>query len=172
MHFFHSFRYSSVSRYFVGVNYLPVNVLIVWVESSLICVNVVDLWRAWPSLCSCSVEGVSSVMELLSPVCLWAHILLAPTPSFLFAFHWLMRWAFMVLVEGERCFFFWTWLATYPVFTTGFSTFFQISLTDIGLDLTCMFQVNVFPSTPACFRSPTNSTCKAIVELFVDFCSL
>jgi hypothetical protein len=38
---------------------------------------------------------------------LQVNILLSPTASFLFAFHWLMRLAFLFLEEGERCFFFW-----------------------------------------------------------------
>ena len=54
----------------------------------------------------------------------------------------------------------------------GFSALIQISLTDTALALTCKSQVNVFLSTPACFRSPTNSTGKFIVELLVEFCSL
>lgn len=57
-------------------------------------------------------------------------------------------------------------------FFNGFLSLDPISLTDIALELTCRFQVNYFPSTPACFRSPTNSTGRSIVELFVDFCSL
>ena len=66
---FHSVRVSSVLRYFVGVNCLPMKLPLVWVDRSLICVNVVGLWRACSSLCSCSVCVVSSVMELLSSVC-------------------------------------------------------------------------------------------------------
>jgi hypothetical protein len=31
-------------------------------------------------------------------------------------------------------------------------------LTDIARELICRSQVNFFPSTPACFRSPTNSS--------------
>jgi hypothetical protein len=31
-------------------------------------------------------------------------------------------------VEGERCFFFWAWLVTFPVFSTGFSALIHISL--------------------------------------------
>jgi hypothetical protein len=31
-----------------------------------------------------------------------------------------MRKAFLFLVEGERCFFFWAWLVTFPVFFNGF----------------------------------------------------
>ena len=115
LHFLQGFWDSSVSRYFVGVSCLPVNVVVVWVDRFLLCVNVVGLWRTWSSLCSCSVCVVSSMWELLSSVCIWAHILLSPTASFLFAFHWLMRWAFRFLVEGERYFFFWAWLATSPV---------------------------------------------------------
>jgi hypothetical protein len=38
---FHGIRVSSVLRYFVGVNCLPIKLLLVWVDSSLICVNVV-----------------------------------------------------------------------------------------------------------------------------------
>jgi hypothetical protein len=45
-------------------------------------------------------------------------------------------------------------------------------LTDTALALTCKSQINCFPSTPACFRSPTNSTGKSIVGLLVEFCSL
>jgi hypothetical protein len=104
--------------------------LLVWVDRSLICVNVVGLWMACSSLCSCSVCVVSSVMELLSSVCVWAHVLLSPTASFLFAFHWLMRWAFLFLVEGERCFFFWAWLVTCPVFSTGFSALIHVHQLD------------------------------------------
>jgi hypothetical protein len=48
---FHGVRGSSVSRYFVGVNCLPIKLLLVWVDRSLICVNVVGLWRACSSLC-------------------------------------------------------------------------------------------------------------------------
>jgi hypothetical protein len=58
-------------------------------------------------------------------------------------------------VEGERCFFFWAWLVTCPVFSTGFSALIHISLTDIALELTCRSQVNFFPSIPACFSNPT-----------------
>ena len=116
VHLFHGVRVSSVSmRYFVGVNCLPIKLLIVWVDRSLICVNVVGLWRACSSLCS-SVCVLSSVMEIMSSVCVSAHVLLSSTASFLFAFYWLMRWAFLFLVEGEMCFFFWAWLVTCPVF--------------------------------------------------------
>ena len=66
VHLFHGVRDSSLSRYFVGVNCLPIKLFLVWVDRSLICVNVVGLWRACSSLCSCSVCVVSSVMELLS----------------------------------------------------------------------------------------------------------
>ena len=104
------------------------------------------LWRACSSLCS-SVCVLSSVMEILSSVCVSAHVLLSSTVSFLFAFHWLMRWAFLFLVEGERCFFFWAWLVTCPVFSTGFFALIHISLTDIALELTCRSQVN-FPIYP------------------------
>ena len=83
-----------------------------------------------------------------------------------------MRWVFRFLVEGERYFFFGAWLATSPVFATGFSALIQISLTDTALALTCKCEANFFPSTPACFRSPTNSTGKCIVELLVELCSL
>ena len=69
----------------------------VWVDRSPLCDNVVGLWRTWSSLCSWSVCVVSSMWELLFSVCVWAYILLSPTASFLFAFHWLMRWAFRLL---------------------------------------------------------------------------
>ena len=69
VHLFHGVRDSSVLRYFVGVNCLPLKFLLVWVAHSLICVNVVGLWRACSLQCSCSVCVVSSVMELLSSVC-------------------------------------------------------------------------------------------------------
>ena len=73
----------------------------------------------------------------------------------------------------ERYFFFWAWLVTSPVFATdNFSALIQISLNDTALALICKSQVNFFPSTPACYRSPTNSTGKSIVELLVEFCSL
>jgi hypothetical protein len=42
-----------------------------------------------------------------------------------------MRKAFLFLVEGERCFFFWAWLVTFPVFSTGFPALIHISLTDM-----------------------------------------
>jgi hypothetical protein len=56
----------------------------------------------------------------------------------------LMRWAFLFLVEGERCFFFWAWLVTCPVFSTGFLALIHSSLTDIALELTCRSQVHFF----------------------------
>jgi hypothetical protein len=40
-----------------------VKLLLVWVDHSPNCVNVVGLWRACSSLCSCFVCVVSSVME-------------------------------------------------------------------------------------------------------------
>ena len=84
------------------------------------------------------------------------------TASFLFAFHWLMRWAFLFLgLAGNlSCFF------------NGFRSLDPHQLDWSTLELTCRSQVIFFPSFPACFRSPTNSTGKSIVELFVDFCSL
>ena len=50
-------------------------------------------------------------------------------------------------------------------FSTGFSALIHINLTDIALELTCRSQVKLFPFIPACFKSPTNSTGKSIVEL-------
>jgi hypothetical protein len=50
-------------------NCLPIKLLLVWVDHSPNCVNVVGLWRACSSLCSCFVCVVSSVMELLSSLC-------------------------------------------------------------------------------------------------------
>ena len=172
VHFLQGFWDFSVSRHFVGVNCLPVIVVEVWVDRSLLCVYVVGLWRTWSWLCCWSVCVVSSMWELISSVCVWAYILLSTTASFLFAFHWLMRWAFRFLVEGQMYFYFWAWLATSPVFETSSSALIQINLTDTALALTCKSQVMFLPSTPACFRSPTNSTGKSIVELLVEFCSL
>ena len=63
---FHGVRGSSVSRYFVGVNCLPMKLLLVWVDRSLICVNVVGLWRAWSSLCSFVCYGITVVCLCLS----------------------------------------------------------------------------------------------------------
>jgi hypothetical protein len=63
---------------------------------------------------------VSSVKGLMSSVCVWTQVLLSPTAS-LFAFHWTIRWAFLLLVEGERCFFFWARLVISPVFSTSFA---------------------------------------------------
>ena len=83
-------------------------------------VNTVGMLMAWASLLSCSVCVVSSVEGLMSSVCVWTQVLLSPTAS-LFAFHWSMRWAFLLLVEGERCFFFWARLVISPVFSTGFT---------------------------------------------------
>ena len=82
LHFFHGFWESSISRYFVGVICLPVNVVLVWVDRSLLCVIVVGLWRAWSSLCSCSVCVVSSVMELLHVVCLYLSTYFTVTNGF------------------------------------------------------------------------------------------
>jgi hypothetical protein len=42
---------------------------------------------------------------LMSAVCVWTQVVLSPTAT-LFAFHWSIRWGFLLLVEGERCFFF------------------------------------------------------------------
>ena len=113
VHVFHGVRFSSVAiRYFVGVNCLPIKLRIVWVDRSLICVNVVGLWRACSSLCI-SVCVLSSVMGMLSSVCVSAQVLMSSTASYLFAFHWLMHKAFLFLVEGERCLFFWAWLVTH-----------------------------------------------------------
>jgi hypothetical protein len=44
-----------------------------------------------------------------------SQVLVSTTASYLFAFHWLMRRAFLFLVEGERCFLFWAWLVAIPV---------------------------------------------------------
>jgi hypothetical protein len=128
VHFLQGFWDSSAFRYFVGVNCLPVIVVVVWVDRSLLCVTVGGLWRTWSWLCCCSVCVVSSMWELLFSVCAWAFTLVSPTVSFLFAFHWLMRWAFRFLVEGERYFFFGAWLVTSPIFATGYSALTQISL--------------------------------------------
>jgi hypothetical protein len=43
-------------------------------------------------------------------------------------------------------------------------------LTVTTLALTCKFQVNLFPSISACFRSSTNSV--HCCEILVEFCSL
>ena len=126
VHFLQGFWDSSMSKYVVGVNCLPVNVVVVWVNRSLLCVNVVGLWRTWSSLCSWSVCVVSSMCELLSSVCVSTYVLLSPTASFLFALHRLMRWAISCLVEGERYFFFCAWLATSPVSATGFSALIEM----------------------------------------------
>jgi hypothetical protein len=160
VHFLQGFGDSSAFRYFVGVNVI---VVVVWVDRSLLCVTVGGLWRTWSWLCCCSVCVVSSMWELLFSLCAWAFTLVSPTVSFFFAFRWLMRWAFRFLVEGERYFFFGAWLVASPIFTTGYSALTQISLTDTALALTYKSQVNFFPSAPACFRSPTNSTGKSIV---------
>jgi hypothetical protein len=47
---------------------------------------------------------------------------------------------------GRReVFFFWAWLVTFPVLSTGFSALIHITLTDITLELTCRSQVIFFP---------------------------
>jgi hypothetical protein len=47
VHFLQGFWDSSVFRYFVGVNCLPVIVVVIWVDRSLLCVTVGGLWRTW-----------------------------------------------------------------------------------------------------------------------------
>jgi hypothetical protein len=44
---------------------------------------------------------------------------------------------FLLLVEGERCFFLGAWLVVSPVFSTGFPALIHTSLTDTVLELTC-----------------------------------
>ena len=81
----------------------------------------------------------------------------------LFAFNWFSQGAFLFRVEGDRYFFLGTWLATSPIVTMGFSALIHINLTVTTLALTCKLQVNLFPSTSACFRNSTISTDKSIV---------
>jgi hypothetical protein len=81
------------------VSCLPVKLRIVWVDRSLTCVNIVGLWRACSSLCV-SVWVLSSVIGILSSVCVSTQVLMSSTASYLFAFHWLMRWAFLFLVTS------------------------------------------------------------------------
>ena len=85
--------------------------------------------------------------------------------SCVFTFHWSIRWAFLLLVEGERCFFFWARLVVSPVLSTAFPALIHTSLTDTALELTCRSKVNFCPSIPECLRSWTSSTGKSIVEL-------
>jgi hypothetical protein len=68
-------------------------------------VNTVGVLMAWASLLCWSVCVVSSVEGFMSTVCAWTQVVLSPTAS-LFAFHYSIRWAFLLLVEGESCFFF------------------------------------------------------------------
>ena len=51
-------------------------------------------------------------------------------------------------------------------FYNGFLSLDPNQLSDIALGLNCRFQVDFFPSTLACFGSPTNSTGKSIVDFF------
>jgi hypothetical protein len=55
-------------------------------------------------------------------VCLCLNTRFVVTNGSLFAFHWSMHWAFLLLVEGERCFLFWARLVISPVFFNGLSS--------------------------------------------------
>jgi len=101
VHFPEGFWDSSALRYFVGVNCLPVILVVLFVDRPLLCITMGGLWRTWSWLCCWSVCFASSIWLLLFSVCAWALTLVSPTASFLFTFHWLMRWAFRFLVEGE-----------------------------------------------------------------------
>ena len=162
---------SGSIRYFVGVICLPMKLSIVWVDRSLACVDVVGLWRARSSLCI-SVWVLSSVMGMLSSVCVSAQVLMSSTASYLFAFHWLMRKAFLFLVEGERGIFFWAWLVASPVFSTGLSALIHISLTDIALELTCRSQVNFFHLSLRAWEVLPIQQVSPLLSSFVDSCSL
>ena len=179
VHFRQGFWDSSVFRYFVGINCLPVIVVVVWVDRSLLCVIVDGLWRTWSWLCCWSVCVVSPIWELLFSVCAWAFTLVSPTASFLFAFHWLMHWAFRFLLKRERYFFFGVWLVTSPIFATGFSALIQISLTDTALVLTCKSQVIIFhlhlvPSTCSfvlyTYHACVISGCSSVVHVYHGTC--
>jgi hypothetical protein len=43
--------------------------------------------------------------------------------------------AFLLLVEGERCFFLGAWLVVSPVFSTGFPALIHTSFTDTAVEL-------------------------------------
>ena len=127
-------------------------------------VDTVGILMAWASLLCWSVCVVSSWERLMAAVCVCTQVVFSPTTS-LFAFHWSIRLAFLLLVEGERCFFFGAWLVVSPVFSTGFPALIYTSLTDTAVELTCRSQVNFCPFIPACCRSWTSSTGKSIVDL-------
>jgi len=82
---------------FVGFGSEPVYVHLVRVDRSLF---------SWASLLCWSVCVVSSVEGLMSAVCVWTQVVFSPTAS-LFAFYWSIRWVFLLLLDCERCFFFW-----------------------------------------------------------------
>ena len=172
MHFFQDFWDSSVFRYFVDVNCLPVIVVEVWVDRSLLCITLGGLCKTWSWLSCWSVCVVSSIWLLLS-VCLYLSVYFSVTNGFV-PFRLPLADALSVPFPGGRreVFLLWGLAGNFSNCCNGFLGQIQISLTDIALALTCKSQVNVFLSTPACFRSPTNSTGKFIVELLVEFCSL
>ena len=99
-------------------------------------VYTVGILMAWASLLCWSVCVVSSVEGLMSAVCVWTQVVLSPTAS-LFAFHWSIRWAFLLLVEGEKCFFFWGLAGSFSCFFNGFSSLdpHQLHRYSVGINL-------------------------------------
>ena len=61
-------------------------------------VDTVGILMVWASLLCWSVWVVSSVEGLMSAVCVCTQVVFSPTAS-LFAFHWSIRLAFLLLVE-------------------------------------------------------------------------
>ena len=165
--------FSRVSGILLCSDISSVIVVVVWVDRSLLCVTVGGLWRTWLVVTVLLVSLCCFIYLGVTIFCLCVSVYLSVTNGFV-PFRLPLVDALRVSCPGGRreVFLFWDLAGNFSNFCKGFSALIQISLTDTALALTCKSQVNFFPSTPACFRSSTNSTDKSIVELLAEFCSL
>ena len=140
---------SSTIRYFVGVNCLPL-ILVVLSSRSLPSLHYYGQYEWF-------VEGLVLTVLLVS-LCCFVYLVVT---IFCLCFRVNFSDALSISFPGGRreVFLFWgLMLVTSPIVAIGFSALIQIRLTDTAVALTCKSQFNCFPSTPVCFRSPTNST--------------
>jgi hypothetical protein len=99
-------------------------------------VDIVGILMDWAWLLCWSVCVVSSVEELMSAVCVCTQVVFSPTAS-IFAFHWSIRLAFLLLVEGESGFFFLGLAGSFSCFFNGFSSLdpHQLDRYSVGINL-------------------------------------
>ena len=152
---------SSTIRYFVGVNCLPL-ILVVLSSRSLPSLHYYGQYEWFVEGLVLTVLLVSFccfVYLVVTIFCLCLSVNFSATNGFIpFRLPLVDALSVSFPVGRREVFLFGGLLVACPIVAMDFSVLIHNNSTDTTLALTCKSQFNCFPSTPVCFRSPTNST--------------